>query len=224
MKSTTAAERAMGGDELAADDLESNEAIASVWTSGGSGRSRPEFRERLDWRSWYQADAADNRRAVAALCSFTTHPLAQAAMAMSREFEGDVRPELVAWHVGLADQYRHIALTFTAYRVIVYAARARIRPNTEAFAFATIDSLEFVRYLGCETTAAQRSRQCGIRKQTFLELRQVGTRLLLEGIRSGLARYLAACEARELLPPTSRHTGFIDIRAEAVNDGHERAA
>ena len=166
--------------------------------------------------------------AVDSLCRFTnpgSNVIDTAiGLAFARDLEKsfDVKPELLMWFFACDDSQHRIVVEYTALRIICYAAMTGVSQNTEAFAHATLDAMKRVRrgnrVRDPLVPAEKRAREVCISKATYLDLRCAGETYLLQGIRDGLKRYLAACGISELSTPAKVQTEIVTLQSRAANE------
>lgn len=132
--------------------------------------------------------------AIRALQKWGTCPSfgAGQALALSRECRGDWRPEALLWHFGQDESGAGLIAYHLATTVLLAGARAGIRIQGECVGIAVSDAMQRVRRRSC-TPAADRAKQLRMSKRNFLTLRGAAESRLINGIREGLRRYLAAC-------------------------------
>jgi hypothetical protein len=156
-------------------------------------------------------------RVIATLCCFSRHPDLAIALAYAREHPADVRPELLLWNFGRCDEHRQVAFEYVVLRLVFHARRNAIDASTDALVAATRDALELVRRPRTSAksreqpipSAAQRAREFGVRKATYLALRGAAARYLEAGIAAGLQRFLQVCGSREPRAPASRQSDHV---------------
>ena len=139
------------------------------------------------------------------------------AMSMSREWPADVQPELMLWLVAGADQYQRIVVDYVARFVMLGSARMGINANANAQACAVVDAMERVRRRQSSVAAGARAVEFGMRKSSYLALRNFAEDSLLRGIRNALWRFRLVCEGRELPAPRNRQTHLYQHVTENSN-------
>jgi len=116
-----------------------------------------------------------------------------AALAVSRECDADIRPELLCWLFAEDMRHHEIAVSFAARLVLIYADRMRIDVTDDAISEITADVITRVFYRRFHVDVRQRALDCKLTQRRYRDLVDAGERIMLRTIRTGFERYLRAC-------------------------------